>query len=184
MIPIQTPLLTLAEYHRLAAQGNFTAHERVELIAGHLQSMSPKGTRHTVCCMNLLQLLIPHLPQDWILRCQDPITLPGESEPEPDGVIVQTGNYLAAHPTPKDIILIIEIADTSLAYDRDIKAPLYAQAGIGNYWLINLVANQLEIYTEPNQFGYQSHVIYQPNQTISLPNARITLPLSPLFPLG
>jgi hypothetical protein len=57
MIPMQTPLLTLAEYHRLAAQGNFTAHERVELIAGHLQSMSPKGTRHRVCCMLLYEFI-------------------------------------------------------------------------------------------------------------------------------
>lgn len=106
MTSTQAPLLTLAEYHHRIAQGDFVPGEWVELIAGQLKSMSPKGTRHTVCCMNLLQLLIPRLLQDWMLRRQDPITLPGESEPEPDGVIVQTGNYLAAHPTPKDIILI------------------------------------------------------------------------------
>ncbi|APB33760.1 Uncharacterized protein conserved in cyanobacteria [Gloeomargarita lithophora Alchichica-D10] len=182
MTPIQTLILTLTQYHRLIAEGYFPPDERVELIAGQLQFMSPQGTRHTVCCMNLLQLLIPRLPTEWRLRCQDPITLLDESEPEPDMVIVKTGNYLTAHPTPGDIILIIEIADTSLAYDREIKAMLYAQAGISNYWLINLVDNQLEVFTKPHQKGYPSPAIHRPEQVISLPNTTVNFPLAPLFP--
>ncbi|MCS7292190.1 MAG: Uma2 family endonuclease [Gloeomargarita sp. SKYBB_i_bin120] len=158
--------LTLTQYHEMIRQGKFTPGERVELIAGQLHPMPPKGTRHAVCCTQLLRLLIPLLPAGLLLRCQDPITLPGDNEPEPDIAIVKHDVYLQRHPTPAEILLVIEIADTLLEYDRSIKAPLYAQAGIPTYWLVNLVDNQLEVFSQPIPSGYQQKTIYNRTQVV------------------
>ncbi|MCS7292191.1 MAG: Uma2 family endonuclease [Gloeomargarita sp. SKYBB_i_bin120] len=161
-----TAQLTLAQYHEMIRQGKFRPGERVELIAGRLHPMSPKGTRHSECCRRLLHLLPPLLPPNTLLQCQDPITLLGDSEPEPDMAIVKNDVYLQRHPTPAEILLVIEIADTSLEYDRTIKAPLYAQGGIPTYWLVNLVDNQLEVFSQPGPHGYQQQTIYTPDQTV------------------
>ena len=118
-----TRRFTLEEYHRLTEIGFFHEDERVELIRGELMQMAAKGTAHSTCSSNLLRELAKLVAERAELRCQDPITLPSGSEPEPDFAIVYstTDNYLSAHPTPKDILLVIEIADSSLNYDQEIK---------------------------------------------------------------
>lgn len=151
---VQTKRFTIAEYQRLADLGilqDRAEKERTELIRGEITQMAAKGTRLTVCCSNLMRELYKLVDDRAIIRCQDPIFLLPDSSPEPDFVIVRDreDNYLTGHPTPEDILLIIEIADSSLDYDRDIKGALYAEAGIDNYWLFNLVDNRLEIYSEP-----------------------------------
>ena len=167
---------TIAEYHRLTEIGFFTEDDRVELIHGEINRMAAKGTAHTVCCSNLLAALAALLSDYATLRCQDPITLPSGSEPEPDFAIVRQrpDNYLSGHPTPDDILLVIEIADSSLDYDREVKRSLYAEAGIPHYWIFNLIERCLEAYSEPYQnletFNYAV-------RRISLPNGRIALPL-------
>jgi Uma2 family endonuclease len=123
---------TIAEYHRLTEIGFFAENDRVELIRGEINWMAAKGTAHTVCCSNLLAALAELLAGYATLRCQDLIALPFSSEPEPDFAIVRqrSDNYLSGHPTPDDILLVIEIADSSLDYDREVKRSLYAEAGI------------------------------------------------------
>lgn len=185
-----TRRFTLDEYHRLIELGFFHEDERVELIRGELVQMVAKGTAHTTCCSNLIRELAQLVAGKAELRYQDPITLLSSSEPEPDFAIVRStaDNYLSAHPTPADIFLVIEIADSSLDYDRDVKMPLYAEAEISHYWIFNLVTNQLEAYSEPykdsqNNFGYRFKRIFLANQSVELPIASSPLlDLSSVFP--
>ncbi len=181
---------TIDEYHRLADMGFFHEDDRVELIRGEIIQMAAKGTRHTTCCSNLLMELAALVAGKAKLRCQDPINLQSSSEPEPDFAIIRqrADNYLSAHPNPADVLLVIEIADSSLKYDQEFKLPLYAEAGISDYWIFNLVENYLETYSEPYQdlqgnFGYRVKRIVLPNEAIALscfPD--LSLDLSQVFP--
>jgi Uma2 family endonuclease len=181
---------TLEEYHRLIELGFFPEGDRTELIQGQIiQKFSP-GTTHAVCCMNLNKQLILGLSHQAILRCKGPITLPNHSEPEPDFTLVRNreDNYLSHHPMPDDILLVIEIADSSLDYDRQVKLPLYAEAGISDYWIVNLLEKQLEIYTTPYQkstgtFDYRQKQVKLPNETVSIPGfEELILDLNRVFP--
>ena len=114
------------------------------------------------------------------------------SEPEPDRVIAKNrdDDYLTNHPSPSDILLLIEIADSSLKYDQDEKLPIYAEAGICDYWIFNLVDYYLECYSEPYQalqgkFGYRRKLIYLPNESVKLPCfLDLVLDLSKVFPVN
>ncbi|MBW4578811.1 MAG: Uma2 family endonuclease [Tildeniella nuda ZEHNDER 1965/U140] len=166
---------TIAEYHRLTEIGFFAEDDRVELIRGEINKMAAKGTAHTTCCRNLLRELAELVVGYAELQCQDPISLPSGSEPEPDFVIVRprSDNYLSGHPTPENILLVIEIAESSLEYDREVKRSLYAEAGITHYWIFNLIEQCLEVYSEPYQngdvFNYAVRRIVLPKGTIALP---------------
>lgn len=144
--------LSLEEYHWLIEHGFFHEDERVELIEGVLHKMIPKGRRHAACLTRALRLFNAALGNRACVRAQDPITLvDGNSEPEPDLVLAQVreDDYVDHHPYPQDVALVVEIAHSSLEYDRQAKIPLYAAAGIGEYWIVNLVENQIEVYREP-----------------------------------
>ena len=181
---------SLDEYHRLIDWGFFAENERVELIRGEIIKMSPKKTLHSVCNYLLLKELTLMLGNMAIVRGQEPILIPPNSEPEPDLVIAvnQTDNYLSSHPTPNDILLVIEIADSTLQYDQENKLALYAGAGINNYWIFNLVDHHLEIYSQPFQhnqdnFQYRYKQIVLSNQKINLPNfEHLDLDLAKVFP--
>jgi Uma2 family endonuclease len=181
---------TIDEYHRLADMGFFHEDDRVELIRGEIIQMTPKGKLHTNCCRNLLRELAVLLADRAELQCQDPIVIPSKSEPESDFVILRRrdDNYRNALPNSLDVLLVIEIADSSLKYDQEFKLPLYAEAGISDYWIFNLVENYLETYSEPYQdlqgnFGYRVKRIVLPNEAIALscfPD--LSLDLSQVFP--
>jgi Uma2 family endonuclease len=181
---------TIFEYHRLIELGFFGEDDRVELIKGEIVNMVAKGKPHSVCGTRLYRELFKLVKEQGTLRSQDPITISDNSEPEPDLVIVRNraDDYLANHPTPSDILLLIEIADSSLKYDQQEKLPLYAEAGIADYWIFNLVDNYLECYSEPYQasqgkFGYRRKVIFLPNESVNLPNFHdLVLDLSKVFP--
>jgi Uma2 family endonuclease len=181
---------TVEEYHRLAELGFFHEDDRVELIRGEIIQMAAKGTPHTTCCRNLLEELAALVVGRAKLQCQDPITLPSNSEPEPDFVILRKrgDNYLSAHPTPPDILLVIEIADSTLKYDQETKLSVYAEARISDYWIFNLVDNHLETYSEPYQdlqgnFGYSMKRIFLPNQSVALSCfPELVVDLSKVFP--
>ncbi|MGD1851289.1 MAG: Uma2 family endonuclease [Cyanophyceae cyanobacterium] len=157
----QAPPLTIEEYHRLRETGAIAYDARTELIRGQIHPMIAKGTPHTICCRNFLKLLPPLLAKDELLQCQDPIRLPNASEPEPDIAIIRqrADNYSSSHPEPADIVLLVEVADSSLAFDRDVKLPLYAEYEIEVVWLVNLQQDRIEIYQQPGEsngkFAYQ-----------------------------
>lgn len=124
--------------------------DRVELLDGWILEMSPIGPPHATCVALVAEALQALLPSGWHVRLQSPITLK-TSEPEPDIAVVR-GNirdYITRHPAGADIGLIVEVADSSLEYDRNSKRPHYAVAGIPEYWIVNFNARQLEAYRDP-----------------------------------
>ncbi|MEG4343203.1 Uma2 family endonuclease [Microcoleus sp. A003_D6] len=181
---------TTAEYHRLTELGFFAEDDRLELIKGELVNIAAKSTAHSVCETRLERELFKLLGERATLRGQQPIILPDDSEPEPDRAIVQNrpDDYLSSHPCPADILLLIEIADSSLSYDKQVKLPLYAEAGISDYWIFNLLETCLECYSEPYQnsqgkFGYRVKRIFLPNESVNLPYLHdLALDLSRVFP--
>lgn len=181
---------TVDEYHRLGELGFFTENERVELIKGEIFEMAAKGTAHSVCITRLYRELFKLIGEQATLRGQEPIILSENSEPEPDMVIARNtpDDYLASHPVPSDILLLIEIADSSLKYDQEVKLSVYAEAGIADYWIFNLLDNCLECYTEPyhnikGKFGYRRKLVFLQNESVSLPYfSQLVLDLSQVFP--
>ena len=180
---------TIDEYHQLVDLGFFTENDQIELIRGEIIEMAPKRTPHSVCNSTLFGELYRLLYEQANVRGQEPITLPSNSEPEPDVVIAKkkSDNYLSAHPTVEDIVLIIEISDSTLQYDRETKLSLYAEAGINHYWIINLVDSCLEVYSNPfsdkGKFNYRNKQISLSDENIKIPNFnKITLDLQTIFP--
>ncbi|MBD2362174.1 Uma2 family endonuclease [Anabaena minutissima FACHB-250] len=183
---------TIDEYHQLIELGFLKEGDRIELIRGELMQMVAKGTHHTVCGSILCRQLDRILGDRAVIRSQDPITLPNQSEPEPDVVIAEgtDEDYLTHHPYPEDILLVVEISDSTLIYDQTKKLELYAEAGISHYWIVNLNVSQLERYSQPYQntqgtFNYLSKLISLPNQSVAIPGFEdMLLNLSRIFSMG
>ena len=167
---------SIEEYHRLLEIGFLNEGDRIELIRGDLVEMAAKGTKHIFCCQELSGILHLLIHRQAISRCQDPVVLASGSEPEPDFAIVRLSadRYRSRKPEAQDILLIIEVSDSSLDYDRAVKGSLYAEANIQNYWIFNVLDQQLEVYQSPfqnskNEFEYGSKQVYQIHQTVDLP---------------
>ncbi len=177
MVSTQIRQLTSTEYYGMMESGIIREGERVELISGQIFTMAAKGTRHTVTTTKLLKKLLTLVGDLAIVRCQDPITLPNNSEPEPDIVVarLRSDDYIHSHPAPEDIILVIEVADSTIKFDRETKASLYATAGINEYWIVNLIDDRLEIYRQPEGNIYTSVQIVTPPRSVSLPEFSETL---------
>jgi Uma2 family endonuclease len=137
-----------AEYERLIDLGAFEG-DPVELVGGQLVVAEPKGAYHTSALGMADDALRAALPPGWIVRTQAPISLDDESEPEPDLVVVPGGHVAYRHAHPAHPALTIEVADSSLAFDRQHKGSLYARAGLADYWIVNLVDRLLEVYRDP-----------------------------------
>lgn len=190
MTVVTAKRFTVAEYHRLGELGFFRQEERVELIKGEIIEMAAKGTPHCVCETLLYRELVQLLLNRAMVRGQQPIIIPDHSEPEPDLAIVRNvnDNYLSSHPSPSDILLLIEISNSTLKYDREVKLPLYAEAGISDYWIFNLIKSCLECYSQPYQdsqgnFDYRRKLILLPNESVKLPSfPDLILDLSKVFP--
>lgn len=181
---------TITEYNHLTELGFFGEDDRVELIRGELIYMIAKGTAHSTFNRRLIRELSNLLSKRATLQSQDPVVISTDSEPEPDIAILKNrdDDYLSSHPCPEDILLLIEIADSSLKYDQEVKLPLYAEAGILDYWIFNLNDNCLEHYREPLQnsqgkFSYRKKIVFLPDETINLPCfPDLILDLSKVFP--
>ncbi|NEP47928.1 MAG: Uma2 family endonuclease [Moorea sp. SIO3C2] len=190
MTLIKSKRFSLADYHRLIDNGFLTEDDRVELIRGELIQMVAKGTSHSVCNTKLWRELDRLVGDRGVVRGQEPIILSNDSEPEPDVAIAwgQADDYLPNHPYPKDILLVIEVSDSTLEYDQTVKLSLYSENQIQDYWIVNLVAGQLECYTQPYQdtrrnFGYRVKRVVLPNETVTIPGlADLCLELSGVFP--
>jgi Uma2 family endonuclease len=190
MTTVTAKRFSIEEYHRLGELGFFAPDERVELIRGEIINMAAKGRFHSVCNSLLVEELILLLARRARVRVQEPIILTDDSEPEPDVVIARNraDRYLDSHPEPGDILLVIEVSDSTLKYDRETKLSLYAESGIANYWIFNLVDRQLEMYGEPYQkrqgdFNYRSQRVLLPNETVVIPGfPELSLDLSLVFP--
>jgi Uma2 family endonuclease len=190
MTVVTAKRFTVAEYHRLAELGFFREDERVELIKGEIIQMAAKSKSHSTFNRRLIRELTQLLGNRATLQNQDPISIPPNSEPEPDLAILRNraDDYLIGNPTPSDILLVIEISNSTLKYDREVKLPLYAEVGISDYWIFNLIKYCLECYTEPYQdsqgnFDYRRKLILLPNESVKLPSfPDLVLDLSRVFP--
>lgn len=149
---------TVEEYDRMTESGIFDKAEKTELLKGEIVAMSPKGKKHAAATDRATRYFIRLLGDRVIVRNQNPIQLDDLSEPEPDIALVapRDDEYVNRHPQPADVLLILEVADTSFDYDRHDKGEAYAVAGIAHYLVMNLRARAIEDYREPSREGYRS----------------------------
>ena len=150
--------LTVAEYHRMGEVGILTEDDRVELIEGELVAMSPIGSDHAGTTNALNRRLVQVVGDRGVVAVGNPVQLDDLSEPQPDFTVLKPrdDDYRRATPRPDEVMLIIEVADSSLAYDRNVKRSLYARHGIPEFWIVNLVAGEVEVCRGPQGEQYTS----------------------------
>lgn len=181
-------LWTKDEYYQMAEMGLFDG-KRVELIGGQVLEMSPMRSGHATATTLVAQAIESILPAGYFSRVQLPLSVSEISDPEPDVAVVsgQIRDYSDAHPATA--ALVVEVADSSLEYDRTEKASLYASAGVGEYWVVNLPQRRLEVFRDPivdtNQpfgYGYASRRILTEGEQVQPLAAAGTIPIADLLP--
>ncbi len=161
---------TVHEYHQMADGGVFTEDDRVELLEGEVVEMAPLGSRHAGCVRRLNRFFSAHLGEQVTISIQDPVRLGELSEPQPDVVLLRPrpDDYADGHPGPKDVLLLVEVADTTAAWDRRRKLPIYAAAGVREVWLVDLAVGTVEVCRRPEGGGsYQDVRLVGPDQSLS-----------------
>ena len=148
---------TVLEYHRMGQVGILGEDDRLELLDGEIVEMAPIGSRHQAVVNRLTRLFSNQLHDGAVVRIQGPVRLGEETEPQPDLLLLapRADFYASDHPGPEDVLLLVEVSDTSTDYDREVKLPLYARYGIDEVWLVNLEAGVVEVYRAPTAQGYQ-----------------------------
>jgi Uma2 family endonuclease len=156
-VQFQTHHFNVDEYHRMAEVGLLTEDSRVELIEGEIVEMSPIGSTHAGTVTRSASFLNRLLGESVIVSVQNPARLSDFSEPQPDIALLKPRKdfYSKSHPTAEDVLVVIEVADTSLNYDRNVKLPLYAGAAIPEAWLMVLAKDIIEVHSQPKNGKYQ-----------------------------
>ncbi len=168
-VQIQRWLFTVQQYHLMSEAGILREDERLELIEGEIIQMAAIGTRHA-SCVNRLARRFSLIPEDLAtFAIQNPIQLTERTEPQPDVVLLQprADYYATAHPIPSEVLLLVEVSDSTVNYDRDVKVPNYARSGIQEVWLWDLEANCLEVYRFPTGNGYTSIQRFERGEIVS-----------------
>ena len=163
--------LDVDAYFRIAEAGIFGENDRIELIGGELIDLAPIGQAHAAAVDSLAEALYEACRRRAIVSSQNPVRLDDRSAPQPDLVVLKrrpdfyaTGDYRS----PADVLLLVEVSDSSLSFDRDIKLPLYAQAGIGELWIVDLKLRIVEAYRTPVEDGYAQKSTHSPGERIAL----------------
>jgi Uma2 family endonuclease len=175
---------TVADYERMGHVGIFSEDERVELVCGEIIKMSPIGERHAACVAILAQFITLRLRLSALVWTQNPIVLGDYSEPQPDLAILNPrgDDYRTSKPAPGDVLVVIEVSDTTLDYDQKVKVPLYAHAGIPEAWVVNIPEERIEVYSDPAGGGYQTVRSYARGQRLqSHTFASLRLSVSKVF---
>ena len=160
-------LFTADEYHALAEAGILTEDDRVELIDGQIIAMSPIGSYHAAVVNRVTRLFTARLyhydPPSAIVSVQNPVRLNDYREPEPDVMLLRPRSdfYADKLPGPPDVLLLVEVADTTLDFDREVKLPRYAAAGIPEVWIVALDEDQVDVYRRPGPHGYAERVVLE-----------------------
>jgi Uma2 family endonuclease len=170
-IQLDRHLFTLEEYERMVEAGGFDENARVELIRGEIVNMAPIGVRHAACVTRLTTLLVRQVGDTAVVWSQNPFGIPGHSRPQPDVALLRWRDdyYDARSPMAEDMLLVIEVADTSLTYDRGVKGSLYAEVGIPEYWIVNLQDQVIEVYTKPTEGAYKRSKQAKRGKALPLP---------------
>lgn len=148
------------EYHRIADAGLFGDNDHVELVEGEIIDMAPIASRHAACVNRLNRLLVSRLGERAIVSVQSPVRLGDLSEPQPDVAVLSPRSdfYAGSHPGPADVVVVVEVADTTVGWDRGVKVPLYGRAGVVEVWVVDLAAERVEVSRRPGADGYaESH---------------------------
>ncbi len=161
---------TVQQYHLMHEAGVFAEGDRLELINGEIREMSPIGRKHAVCVSKATKNFERKLGDQAIIWTQNPIRLSDHSEPQPDLAILKWRDdfYAEALPTPEDVLLIIEVSDSTIAYDRNVKSLLYAANGIPETWLFDVNKKVVEGYSQPSSSGYKRMQRYEQNDTLAM----------------
>ena len=157
-VQLQRRLLTTDDYHLLLRAGSLSEDDQVELIEGEIIEMSPISPEHAARVKRLAELFHDAVRKRAIVSVQDPILAGEHSEPQPDVALLRprADYYAKSHPGPEDVLLVVEIAETSVDYDRNMKMRLYARAGVPEAWLVSLPDQWIEVYQDPSPVGYLS----------------------------
>jgi Uma2 family endonuclease len=174
---------TVDEYYRIAEAGILTSDDRVELLDGEIIDMVPIGSQHAAHVAKLDRLISSSLGDRAIVWIQNPIRLDRFSEPEPDIALLRPRDdfYASAHPGPDDVFLIIEVADSSLEFDRANKVPLYAEHGIPSVWLLNLQDEAIECFGQPRDGEYHSVQALSGDDDIEIESLGLSFEADELF---
>jgi len=161
--------LTVADFRRMGEVGILGPDDRVELIAGEIIDMSPIGSLHAALVRAIATTLTHHARERALLAIQDPLALADTSQPQPDLAILRprADFYAAAHPGPADVLLVIEVADTTLAFDLDVKVPLYAAAGIPEAWVIEAASRRTHVFRRPVNGRYTERHVVEPDSEVT-----------------
>jgi len=158
---------TVDHYYKMIELGMIDNYEKSEIIDGEMVPKMTIGDRHAWVVDSLIRFFIKHLPDSILVRGQNPLRLSAFDEPEPDIVLADRTRLDARrHPRPAETILVVEVSDSSLRYDRDTKLPLYAEAGIAEVWIVNLRDNVVEVHQKPNLGIYQQTYFFGRGQTV------------------
>ena len=178
--------VSVDDYYKMAAAGIFGANDRVELINGEIVDMAPAGSRHASLVTRLNQLFSRSLASDVIVKVQDPLHLDAESEPEPDLMLLKARQdfYAKAHPEAQDVLLLVEVGDSTARFDREIKLPLYARHRIAEVWLIDVEACRVEVCRAPLADGsdYAERTIVSSGMIAPRAFPVASVDVGPLFP--
>lgn len=160
---------TVDEYYKMAHAGILKEDDRVELIEGDIIEMAPIGAKHAACIRRLLHIFNSKICGKALVDAQNPLRIDKYSEPQPDLMLLKPREdfYATFHPRPEDVFLLVEVADTSVVYDREIKINLYARAEINEVWLIDLQARKITVYRQPSLNGYKEIKEYGRNNSIA-----------------
>lgn len=161
--------LDVVEYHRMGAAGILHEDDRVELIEGELIAMAPIGERHAGTSMTLTTRLVRAVGDDAIVSVGNPVRLDSYNEPQPDFALLRPrpGGYTGRHPGPADVLLLIELSDSTLRFDRTVKLPLYGAHGIREFWIVNLGQGVVEVCRGPRPDGYASVETFGPDAVLA-----------------
>lgn len=164
--PLRIRPLRRVEYDRLVELEVFDKDDKIELLRGALVEMSPQGSPHADCAAYLAQLLIRRLDARAHVRAHSPFAATEDSEPEPDVAVYPPRRYAAGHP--QTAFLVVEVADTSLRKDRGLKSEIYAENGVPEYWVVDLVHGAVEVRTQPVDGQYARMETYRRGERITL----------------
>lgn len=160
------------EYHRMAEAGILSEDARVELVDGEVVEMSPIGSKHQAVVDRLTRMLVAFAGSDYLARVQGPVRLDEHNEPQPDLALLRFREdfYEREHPGPGDALMLVEVSDSSLEYDRNVKLPLYAGAGIPEVWIVDLASGEVESHSGPRSGsptgGYGTRKLYSRGEDV------------------
>ena len=168
---MSTPhVFTLEEWHQMGTLDAFGEDARVELLDGEVFDMIPIGPRHAACLNRFNRILVRTLREDGLVSPGNPVELDDRSEPQPDLAVLafRTDGYEVSHPTPDDVLLLIEISDSSLPFDRGRKAAAYARTGIREYWIVDLKSEEILVLRRPSPDGYRETEHYRRGDVVTM----------------